>query len=160
MSNKLRRSLRKHAFSNILKILLPKNENFQIKKYWYFHISTQNIDCWYSLEPPRLTHNLCFWAETRKIMYSLVNPSFFYIKVGFKGSKFYRRVFVMYFMTGDPRKTQISLHNLNLSSGPSVHWYIPYYLIIYETEPWRPWLYSNFSGSNIFWTMEIRSRQG
>ena len=50
--------LRKHAYSNILKILPPKkNENFQIKILIFFHISAQNIDCiidcGYSLEPPR-----------------------------------------------------------------------------------------------------------
>ena len=28
--------LRRHAYSNILKTLTPKNENFQIKKIWYF----------------------------------------------------------------------------------------------------------------------------
>ena len=42
-------------------ILPPKNEIFQIKKSDIFHISAQNIDCGYSLEPPH------------------------YIKVGFKG---------------------------------------------------------------------------
>ena len=47
--------LRKHAYSNILKILPPKNENFQIKILIFFHISAQNIDCGYSS-----THNLCF----------------------------------------------------------------------------------------------------
>ena len=31
-------TLRKHAYSNILKILPPKNENFQVKKIWYFFI--------------------------------------------------------------------------------------------------------------------------
>ena len=46
-------SLRKHAYSTILKILPPKNENFQLKKSDIFHISAQNIDCGYSLEPPR-----------------------------------------------------------------------------------------------------------
>ena len=46
-------SLRKHAYSNILKILQPKTENFQIKNSDIFHISAQNIDCGYSLEPPR-----------------------------------------------------------------------------------------------------------
>ena len=46
-------TLRKHAYSNILKILPPKNKNFQIKNSDIFHISTQNIDCRYSLEPPR-----------------------------------------------------------------------------------------------------------
>ena len=46
-------TLRKHAYSNILKILPPKNENFQIKNFDIFHISAQNIDCGYSLELPR-----------------------------------------------------------------------------------------------------------
>ena len=46
-------SLRKHAYSNILKILQPKKENFQIKNSDIFHTSAQNIDCGYSLEPPR-----------------------------------------------------------------------------------------------------------
>ena len=46
--------LRKYTYSNILKILTPKNENFQIKKKNdILHISAQNIDCGYSLEPPR-----------------------------------------------------------------------------------------------------------
>ena len=44
-------TLRKHAYSNILKIL--PSENFQIKNYDIFLISAQNIDCGYSLEPPR-----------------------------------------------------------------------------------------------------------
>ena len=46
-------SLRKHAYSNILKILPPKNENFQIQNSDIFHISAQNIDCGNTLEPPR-----------------------------------------------------------------------------------------------------------
>ena len=46
-------SLQKHTYSNILKILPTKNENFQIKNFDIFHISAQNIDCGYSLEPPR-----------------------------------------------------------------------------------------------------------
>ena len=85
--------LRKHAYSNILKILPPKNVNFQIKKSDIFHICAQNIDCGYSLEPPRRGGSneypqSMFWAEIRKIMYTPVNPSFIiYIKVGFKGVK-------------------------------------------------------------------------
>ena len=35
-------SLQKHAYSNILKILQPKKENFQIKNSDIFHISSQN----------------------------------------------------------------------------------------------------------------------
>ena len=43
-----------------------------------FHISAQNIDCGYLLEPPRLGgsneyHNLCFEL---KLMYTPINPSF------------------------------------------------------------------------------------
>ena len=44
--------LPKHAYSNILKILPPKNENIQIKNSDIFHISAQNIDCGYLLELP------------------------------------------------------------------------------------------------------------
>ena len=39
--------------TNILRILPPKNENFQMKNSGTFHISAQNIDCGYLLEPPR-----------------------------------------------------------------------------------------------------------
>ena len=62
-----------------------KNENFQIKNSdsFHFHISVQNIDCGTRLN--RLdeavltsTHNLCFWAEIRKIMYTLT-PVLLYI---------------------------------------------------------------------------------
>ena len=46
-------ALRKHAYSNICKILQPKKELFQIKNSDMFHIPAQNINCGYSLEPPR-----------------------------------------------------------------------------------------------------------
>ena len=46
-------ALRKHAYSNILKILQLKKENFQKKYSDIFHISARNIDCEYLLEPPR-----------------------------------------------------------------------------------------------------------
>ena len=40
------------CLSNILKILSPENENFQIKENSdTFHVSAQNINCGYSLEP-------------------------------------------------------------------------------------------------------------
>ena len=35
------------------KFYSQKRENFQIKKFWFFHISAQIIDCGYSIEPPR-----------------------------------------------------------------------------------------------------------
>ena len=42
----------------------------------FFHISAQNIDCGYSLEPTRRGGSneypqSMFWAEIRKIMYSV-----------------------------------------------------------------------------------------
>ena len=64
-----------------MKKTLPKTENFQIKNCNIFHISTQNIDCGYSLEPPRRGgSNECsqsmFLSRNKKIMYTPVNPSF------------------------------------------------------------------------------------
>ena len=62
--------------------------NFTTKKWKFsdknpdnFHISAQNIDCGYSLEPPRRGGSneypqSMFWAEIRKIMHTPVNPSF------------------------------------------------------------------------------------
>ena len=71
-------------------------ENTLIQIYWKFYYqkwkfsdknsdifrnSAQNIDCGYSLEPPRRGGSneypqSMFWAEVRKIMYTPVNPSF------------------------------------------------------------------------------------
>ena len=58
-----------------------KTENFQIKNSDIFHISAQNIDCGYSLEPPQRGGSneypqSMFCAEIRKILYIHVNPSF------------------------------------------------------------------------------------
>ena len=36
-----------------IKISPSKTENFQIKILIFFHVSAQNIDCGYPLEPPR-----------------------------------------------------------------------------------------------------------
>ena len=74
-------TLRKHAYSNILKILPSKNENFQIKNSDIFQDSAQNIDFEYSLRPPRRGGSneypqSMFSAEIRKIMNTPVNPSF------------------------------------------------------------------------------------
>ena len=57
-----------------------------------FLVSAQNIDCGYSLEPPRRGGSneypqSMFWADIWNIMYTPVNPSFYYIKVWFKGVK-------------------------------------------------------------------------
>ena len=85
-------SLRKHAYSNILKILPPKNENFQIKIFYILHISDQNIDCEYSLEPPRRGGSneypqSMFLSRNKKNYVYPCKPQFYYIKLGFKGVK-------------------------------------------------------------------------
>ena len=69
-----------------------KNENFQMKSSGSFHISVQNIDCGYLLEPSHRggsngTHNLCFLTKSKKNNVYLCKPQLYYIKVGFKGVK-------------------------------------------------------------------------
>ena len=54
-----------NLFKYIANVTTTKNGNFQIKSSNIFHISAQNIDCGYSIEPPRRGgsneyHNLCF----------------------------------------------------------------------------------------------------
>ena len=47
-------TIRKQAYSNILKISPPKTEGYQTDKHSdIFHVSAQNIDCGYSLEHPQ-----------------------------------------------------------------------------------------------------------
>ena len=93
-------ALRKHAYSNIEKISSPKTENFQIKNSDIFPISAQNINCGYSLEPPRQGGSneypqSMFLSRNKKNNVYPCKPQFFYTKVGLKGSKLYRYVFVM-----------------------------------------------------------------
>ena len=70
--------LRKHAYSNILKMLPPKNENFQIKSSDIFHISVL--------------------SRNKKNNVYPCKPQFYYIKVGLGGSKLYRYVFEMIYL--------------------------------------------------------------
>ena len=84
------KTLRKHAYSNILRNLPPKNENFQVKKSDIFHISAQNIDCGYSLKPPRRGGSYeyqqsMFFSRNKENNVYPCKPQFYYIKVGFKG---------------------------------------------------------------------------
>ena len=63
------------------KITPPKTENFELQNSDIFHISAQNIDCGYSLEPPRRGGSneypqSMFSVEIRKKMYTPINPSF------------------------------------------------------------------------------------
>ena len=81
-----------------MKILQPKKETFQIKKKSYiFHISDQNIDCEYSLEPHRrggLTSTTIYvFEQNKKNNVYPCKPQFYYIKVGFKEVKIIQACF-------------------------------------------------------------------
>ena len=85
-------SLRKHAYSNVLKISAPKTESLQIKILILFHISAQNIDCGHLLEPPQRGGSnkypqSMFLSRNKKNNVYPCKPQFYYIKVGFKGVK-------------------------------------------------------------------------
>ena len=69
-----------------------KQPKFSEKKFWYFSISAQNIDCGYSLElPHRGSSNeypqSMFLSSNKKNNIYPCKPQFYYIKVGFKGVK-------------------------------------------------------------------------
>ena len=72
-------TLRKHAYSNILKISPPKTESFQIKILMFFLFLLKNIDCGY---PQSM-----FLSRNKKNNVYPWKPKFYYIKVGFKGVK-------------------------------------------------------------------------
>ena len=83
---KKKKTLRKHAYSNIYKISPPKTENFQIKNSDIFLISAQNIDCGYSSEPPRRGGSneypqSMFLSRSKKNNVYPCKPQFYYIKV-------------------------------------------------------------------------------
>ena len=82
----------------------PKKENFQIKKSDIFHISAQNIDCGYSLEPPLKDCGYSlepprrrggsneypqsmFLSRNKKNNVYPCKPQFYYINVGLKWVK-------------------------------------------------------------------------
>ena len=78
-----------------------QNENFQMKNSDIFLISAQNIDCGYSLEPPRWGGSneypqSMFLSRNKKNNVYPCKPQFYYIKLGFMGGpKLYRHVFMM-----------------------------------------------------------------
>ena len=74
------------------KFHLENTENFQIKNSDIFHISAQNIDCGYSLEPPRRGGSneypqSMFLSRNKENNTYPCKPQFYYIEVGFKGVK-------------------------------------------------------------------------
>ena len=81
-------------------------ENFITKNCIFFkkknsdnvHISVQNIDCGYSLDRGGSNEypQSMFLSRNKKTNVYPCKPQFYYIKVGFKGDKLYRYVFVMF----------------------------------------------------------------
>ena len=71
----------------------PKTESFQIKNLTFFHVSTQNIDCGYPLEPPRrggsneYTQSM-FLSRNKKNNVYLLNPSFTIQKWDLRGQNY------------------------------------------------------------------------
>ena len=65
--------------TEILKVV--KNEKFHQKNFDIFLIFAQNIDCGYTLEPPRRGGSneypqFMFWSKNKKNRYTLAYPSF------------------------------------------------------------------------------------
>ena len=91
---KIQQNITKKTPIQIYRKFYPsKTENFQIKKNSnIFHISAQNINYGYSLEPPRrggsneYPQSMFLSRNTKNNVYPS-KPQFYYIKVGFKGVK-------------------------------------------------------------------------
>ena len=77
--------------------LALKIDNFQQKSFDIFLIFAQNIDCGYTLEPPRRGGSneypqSMFWSKNKKKVYPCI-PQFCYKKVGFNGGIHYTEIF-------------------------------------------------------------------
>ena len=75
-----------------------KNEKNSDKNSDTFHISVKNMDCGYSLEPPRRDGSneypqSMFLSRNKKNNVYPCKPQFYYIKVGFKGGQNYIGMF-------------------------------------------------------------------
>ena len=85
-------SITKTRLFKYTKNFTTKKLNFQIKNSDIFHISAQNIDSGYSLEPPhRGSSNeypqSLFLSRNKKNNVYPCKPQFYHMNVGFKGVK-------------------------------------------------------------------------
>ena len=71
--------------------------------YIIFHISAQNIDCGYSLEPPRRVHTIYVLSRNMKNIRVFLSENFQFLEVKFS-IYLNRRVFVMIFRIKTVRK--------------------------------------------------------
>ena len=79
--------------------LTSKNWKFSDKKSDSLYIFAQNIDCGYTLEPPRWGGSneypqSMFLSRNKKNNLYPCKPQFYYIKVGFKGVKIIQACFL------------------------------------------------------------------
>ena len=84
--------LQKHTYSNILKILQPKQENFQIKKFLYFSYFCSKHRLWVLVRTalPSGSNKYpqsMFLSRNKKNNVFPCKPKFYFIKVEFKGVK-------------------------------------------------------------------------
>ena len=104
------------------------------------HISALNIDCGYSLQPPQQGSSneypqCIFLSRNKKNNVYPCKLQFYYIKVGFKGSKLYRHVFVMKivwlaqrllhpFIETTQNKVSLKQHRIMRASIPWCHGFV------------------------------------
>ena len=74
-------TLRKQAHAIYRKVFGCKNENVHWKNFENFLIFAQNIDCGYTIEPPRRGGSneyplSMFWSKNKKNRYTPAYPSF------------------------------------------------------------------------------------
>ena len=84
--------LRSRLFKYVDNVATKQIKGFQIKNSDIFHISAPNIDCGYSLEPPRRDgsneYPQCMSLSRNKNNNEYhCKPQFYYITVRFKGVK-------------------------------------------------------------------------
>ena len=85
-------------YTKIFKVV--KNENFHGIFFFIFLIFAQNIECGYTLEPPRRGGSneypqSMFWSKNKKNKCTPSNPSFSIQKWGTRGYTSHGHVFVM-----------------------------------------------------------------
>ena len=86
-------SITKTRLFKYIENFTSKNWKFSDKKIWYFsYFCSKNIDCGYSLEPPRRGGSneypqSMFLSRNKKNNAYPFKPQFYYIKVGFSGVK-------------------------------------------------------------------------
>ena len=107
-------SLRKHAHMIYSIFFMSKIDNFHRKTFYVFLIFAQNIDCGYTLEPPRRGGSneypqSMFWSKNTKNRYTPAYPSFTISKWGLRGYSLHGHVFLMSRMLIDISDTSTPL---------------------------------------------------